>query len=560
MSGIHEYVDCQIGTKSFINETMIRKFTLLTAIFASSLASFAATDLGEIQAGVEYEYPPFQPVSAVFHVPDDGESRMKTYCITGDFVYAFADAAHTKDIPSKNFYYGPNGSKVLTYDVKDVDTIYFYNSFPVDAGKFMVVWGDEPVSIDVLTPAPSEEVPMSLASNYALNIAFNMPVDFTKCMLETEGHSMQVYPESIDRNITLSWFSYLMGWFREGIIKEGSEITVTFTGLRDHDNAGNRPNFGDGAGKLVLKYRMADKPAEVVKAVNTPTSGMTDFLSYYLPGSGNGIVSLTFDRDLLQLDSYPEFEGVQQSPVVVISYGDLDKVDFEMYYENPPFEIDGNTFKVDLEGKSRLAQDMVPGLDKQQYIGLRITGIRSADGQYVWTGESSSPYSFGLSYNFREVVYNIAADWYPLVGKPLQPGDEMEIWVMNGTQILFDSVDFTYTRAGEETVASVPFADVTAEKDPFDASAMIYTLTAPEMTPDADTDIIVTFGGLLCGDGQNHDSDIRAKYKAVAAGVDEISILPADGAVYDLQGRRVNPESLAPGVYVRDGKKIMITL
>ena len=33
---------------------------------------------------------------------------------------------------------------------------------------------------------------------------------------------------------------------------------------------------------------------------------------------------------------------------------------------------------------------------------------------------------------------------------------------------------------------------------------------------------------------------------------------PADGKTYDLMGRTVNGDNLAPGLYIRDGKKFMV--
>ena len=48
------------------------------------------------------------------------------------------------------------------------------------------------------------------------------------------------------------------------------------------------------------------------------------------------------------------------------------------------------------------------------------------------------------------------------------------------------------------------------------------------------------------------------------AGVSGLSGIPgedgdgASGPMYDLQGREVNPETASPGIYIRDGRKIMV--
>ena len=41
--------------------------------------------------------------------------------------------------------------------------------------------------------------------------------------------------------------------------------------------------------------------------------------------------------------------------------------------------------------------------------------------------------------------------------------------------------------------------------------------------------------------------------------IETVRLMPVgDGRVYDLQGRRVNSGALEKGVYIKDGKKIMI--
>lgn len=528
---------------------MIHKITVMSAIIASSMAINAATvnDLGELESGAEYTYSAMEPVSATFTVPKSG--LLRTYA-SGDMIYAFTDEEHNDYLEDLEFYWGPNGTKAHVYEVKEGEKIYFHNNFPMDGGTFKIMFGDQPIEISNVYPAAGTEGLTSVSANMQIEVNFNMPVEYTKFTLEAEGQSTQLAADARNTSISANWYSTIMNWYRSGVLKEGSELTVTITGVRDKYNSNNRPNFGDGAGKVVLKYKMAAKPAEVTMEIGTPMTGTYDFLSYWSPESEAGQVILGFDRDL-----DPACE-----PEVVIEYGDRESENFDLYLENPPYTIEGGTITVDLRGKSRLSQEMVPGLAKLSFINLRITGILSVDGQRVWTGNEMSPTSYSYSYNYVELAYNISSDWTPAIGRSINAGEEMEIWVMNGDQIAFDSIDFAYTSNGEAVVASVPYAEVKAEADPDVAGAMLYYLTVPAMTPDADTDITVTFGGLAVTDGQDHSADLTATYKAGTSGVAGIEETGNSGETYDLQGRRVKEGELAPGLYIRDGKKIMITL
>ncbi|MDE6380791.1 MAG: hypothetical protein K2L11_09985, partial [Muribaculaceae bacterium] len=421
------------------------------------------------------------------------------------------------------------------------ETVYFYNPAPIAEGSFRFVVGKEQIEVGSITPSPDDVV--SLSSSYSAELAFNLSIKCSKCKLEINDMSAELTPLVVDSRMTVNWFNTLMQWYREGKINEGDILTLSLTGIRDEYDSSNRPDFGDGPGKLVLKYKMAAKPLELLRESGTPNSGVTDFLSYYLPGGDKGIVSLVFSGDL----------GPDCHPVAEIQYGDQDNVEAGMYFENPPVSVDGNTLYVDLQGVKRFPEEMVPGITPQNSIVLIVSNIKGPDGQYVLTGQSASPYSFGYSYNFKTISYSIAADWMPAAGSVLSPGAEMEIWVLNAAQIAFDSVDFSFMKDGAPAVASVPYSDLRVEKDSYSSDALLYYLAAPAMNPDPDSEITVSFGGLQCADGLDHNSDIFVRYKSEGSGVDAVATEDADAPVFDLMGRRVIRPS--KGIYISNGKK-----
>ncbi|MDE6479153.1 MAG: hypothetical protein K2L45_02700 [Muribaculaceae bacterium] len=514
----------------------------VVCVAVTTIKAAESTDWGELQPDVVYNYDSMTPVMGTF--TSDASGSIRCYS-SGSEISPYMEAGHENPINSVNDYYGANGEKVRVYQVEQGQTLYFYNGLPLDGGTFRIVTGNESIELVDAFPAAGDQ-PMSLSANYNATLSFSVPVKCTKCILAVNDANVELTPTISNSYITVNWFNTIRQWYREGKINEGDVMTLTITGIRDAADSSNRPNFGDGAGKLVLNYKMAGKPAELVWESGTPTSGVSDFLTYYLPGASEGIVSLTFSENL----------DPNCHPTAEITYGDRDNIELGMYIEYPPVSVEGKTVSVNLQGVSRFPEEMVPGLPVQQFIELRITGIKSADGQYVLTGYAASPYSFGYAYNLKSVVYSIGADWVPVAGSSLKSGDEMEIWVLNGNKILFDSVDFSFVKDGATAVASVPYSELRVEKDAYYDDALLFYLAAPAIDADPDSEITVSFGGLKCSDGLDHSSDIFVRYKADTSAVEAIQVADGDNIFYDLTGRPV--KSPSKGIYICNGKKIVV--
>lgn len=515
---------------------------LLTSVAvyaAASVNAAAPMDLGEMQPDMVYEFDLLVPVMGYYTPVESGV--MRTFN-TGDEIGVYKDEAHQEEIYSQQSFYSASGEKVRVYPVTQGETVYFYNPAPIAGGLFRFSVGKEEIELGSVDPA-TENV-LSLSTAYRVELAFNVSVKCSKCTVEINGESAELTPEVVDSYISVNWFNTLRQWYRDGKINEGDVLTLTLTGIRDEYDSSNRPDFGDGVGKLVLKYTMAGRPAELVREIGTPNSGVSDFMTYYLPGSDQGLVSLIFSDDI----------DPDCNPVAEIQYGDSDNIEAGMYFEYPPVSVDGNTVTVNLQGVTRFPDEMVPGLPAQSGIALLVSNIKTPDGQYVLTGQVASPLSYGFSYNLKSVVYSIAADWMPLPGSALGSGDDMEIWVLNGQHIMFDSVDFSYIKDGSSAVASVPYSDLKMTVDSEDA--LLYNLSAPVMDADPDTEIAVSLGGMQCADGLDHSSDIFVKYKSSTSGVEAIQDAGSNSEYFDLTGRRV--KSPSKGIYISDGKKIII--
>lgn len=526
--------------------TKLFSFRYLAVVAFSIISSVAvaqsSTDWGEMVPGDVYSYEAMIPVEGFFTPSEQGVMRCYS---SGSEIVPYIDAEHTQTLSASQFYYSASGEKVRVYSVTQDQTLYFFNSFPLDGGDFRFVVGREDIEMVGTVPAVDNGF-MSLSENYRLTVLFSIPVKCTKCKLEINEESTEVSVDADDSKLNVNWYNALLGWYHDGKIKAGDILTVTLTGIRDEYDSSNRPDFGDGIGKLVLKYAMAAKPAELIREINTPADGVTDFLSYYLPDGDEGLVSLIFDSEL----------STMFIPNAEVLYGDPDNMDFGVYSESVPVSVNGDTLTVDLRGVTRFPDEMIPGLPALSDIYLRISDIKSADGQYVLTGQISNPYSFGFSYNLKSVSYSIAADWLPLPGSVLHPEEEMEIWVLNGNKMAFDSVDFAFKKGGVDAVVSVPFADLTVKEDPDYADALIYNLRSPRLNEDDDSEIIVTFGGLKCADGLDHSSDIWVRYYSSGMGVDPLVEESDEGKLYDLNGRCIAIPS--KGIHIKKGKKFIV--
>ena len=523
--------------------TMIRTFTLLIlGLMAAAGYAQSATDWGHLVPEQEYSYERFVPVSGYYTPAKSGVMRCYS---TGSVINAYTDAERSEILEYSNFYYGASGESVRVYNLEEGNTVYFGNNNPLDAGTFRISVDNEEIKLGRVIPEVSE-TPLSISTEYKLSVIFNVPVKCTKCRLEVNGESAEINPDIYDSLIEINWFATLRQWYREGKISAGDILSVTFTGLRDINDSQNRPDFGEGAGKLVLRYTMAGRPAELVSQSGTPNSGVADMKTYYLPNGDEGLVKLVFS-DPLDPTCRPKAE---------IQYGDQDNIELGMYFEYPPVSIDGETLTVDLRGVTRIPEELVPGLPARPEIYLYISNIRSTDGQYVLTGTAASPVTFGYRYNVRKVLFSIAADWVPVSGSALAAGTPMEIWVLNGKQISFDTVDFSYMKDGVAAKVSVPYSELKVETDPYDPNTCSFFLEAPALDADADSEINVSFGGLLCADGLDHTSDIFVRYKADTSGVEAVEAADSDAVYFDLTGRRVLSPS--KGIYISDGKKIVI--
>ena len=532
-------------------------------ICASAPGSIAAETLnfGELVPGQEYSFHQGDEIIATYTPPAAGSVKM---IFTGQDITAYTTPEHnTDDINlSYTFSWGANGTKVLVYNLAEGETLYFYSSSTQTIGDGTMTVGVKPTSISLIETSPSlDQGLFSCSTYYTISYLFDEPVQATSATLryqqdgETKyvGIPMTVGNSSIDVKVSES----LMNLYREGVISEGDEVTIRIVGVRS--SAYDDVRYGSN-GRLETKFKVAAKPAEIVSTTNFPDTGMTDFLSYYLPGDPAGIVSIEFDREL----------NANREPSVSLSYGNPEDLEHQMYFENLNYKYEGRKFSADLTGKLRRPTDMQPGISTesaQKVILLSIGDLYTSDGQRVYTASESAYTRFGIGYNIKVLDYVVATDFTPARGGQVKADTPVELWILNGTKCMFDGIDLTYTKEGQKQRLSLPKEQLDVKADPDDTDALLINFDMPDLGADPDTEVELDLFGLIFADGLDHSDNVHGYFKWNASSgiqnVDEAENATAD--VYSVDGIRVlacaseaQLRQLPAGLYIMNGRKVVV--
>lgn len=539
----------------------LRTATACACIALAASASAATVDFGEIEAGKTYSFSKGDEVKGTYTAPDDGSYK---FVFTGHEVAVYPDQTYDQPI-EHTFFYGDNSTRNWIVPLKEGQTVYLYSSAKSTISNGTMMLAAPPSSLELTSTSPSLEPgspnyyggTLSAAQYYRMTFFFNEQVTCTSASLRFPDGSYSPCATQISgSSIQVGFSSQIMDAYREGKLQKGDVATIRLVGVRCADYPDIR--YGSN-GRLEVEFTVDAKPAELVKMVNGPTTGMENFLSYYMPGDPNGIITMEFDADLADKN--------QHSSYARITYGNPEDLEHTVYTENLPMTIDGSTITIDLTGKLRRSVDMVPGVapeSQQKYIALRVGNIYSADGQSVFTGSMSSASAFNYAYNVQTVSYTFASDFTPATGTAINAGNPVEIWIMNGTRATFDSMKLSYTKGGAPAETILGKDEFETSADPDDADAVLVNFTMPDLGADPGTTVTVLPGNLFFADGMDHSADIIGEYYwEKGSGIEAVeSAAKAD--VYSVTGvcvmrdaTRADLRSLPAGIYIYGKEKIV---
>ena len=421
-----------------------------------------------------------------------------------------------------------------------------------------------------------EEV--SPTSNNKVSFSFNRPVVATSAaIIYGNGQEYSVTPTAASYACTVSanLKDALLNLGTSNRIKKGDEITVVIRGIKeDPDDAGDGEllEYGDAS----IKLKVGEMPTMLLSATldGVPVTANTKFLTYYAPGEGQLV--LTFSNPL------DETEGS-----AMLTFGDFDEADNGGYYRedankngNFTLKVKGNQVIIDFSDKRRAVNDMVTSTESQRgadftVINLQISKITDINGERAFSTSSSTMGRFNYTFSLEIPEANVSSEFTPASGANIKNQKSIEIWITDYKTLSFQGVSFSYDlkENGIEPTPDedgnvdiikdvvVSLDDILVEEDPDDEEglgAYILTIPVPEEVKNM-KNVTVSLYKVTCADGKDYTDIVAAKYNVEASGIANISAVGGkDVKVYNLNGQLVREGKSLNGVYIVDGKKVVL--
>lgn len=546
--------------------TIDRIFKKARMIALCSFLAIAGTvlaetkDFGEIVMGTTYSFSQGDELKGTYTAPADGSYK---FVFTGFEIAIYTDETYSTPV-DYTFFYGENGTRNYMVPLAAGRKVYLYSSSKSTISSGTMMLAEIPTSLKMVNVSPGLEPGtdayygglLSASLHYRMTFFFSERVTCTSASLRfPDGTYSPCATQISGASIQVGFSSQIMEAYKEGKLQKGDTARIRLVGVKCVDYPSLR--YGSN-GRLEVGFAVDAKPAELVEMVNGPTTGMADFLSYYMPGDSHGIITMEFDGELADKDRFGSYAR--------LTYGNPEDLEHQLYIESLPIEIEGGRLSIDLTGKLRRPIDMIPGISPEaaeKYIALRIGNLYSADGQFVFTGSMSSFSSFNFGYPVKTVTYTFATDYTPGRGARVQAGTPVEIWIMNGARASFDNLKFSYVKNGEAAETLLEKSALEISADPEDPDATLIHFAMPDLGADQGSKVKVVPGNLFFADGQDHSSDMAGEYVwGTDSGVASVEV-PVSADVYTTTGVCVlrNATSadimrLPAGIYIHGGKKI----
>ncbi len=533
------------------------------AVFAfAGTVSAAVNNLGEIEMGKVYAFSQGDEVKGTYTAPETG---MYKFVYTGLEIPVYPD--DTYDVPVEHTFFYGDGTRNWMVPLEEGQKVYFYSSSKSTMSDGTMMLAAPPESLELTSVSPGLEPgtegyyggELSASRHYRMTFFFSDQVTCTSASLRfPDGSYSSCATQISGASIQVGFSTQIMDAYREGKLKKGDTAKIRLVGVRCTDFPDVR--YGSN-GRLEVEFTVAGKPIELERMVNGPKPGES-MLSYYLPGSDSGIISMEFDGDIAV--------NAQNPAYALLVYGNPEDLEHQVYNERVPVTIDGNVLKIDLTGKLRRPIDMVPGIAPEaaeKYIALRVGNVCSTDGQAAYTGSMSSFSTFNYAFTIETLSYTYATDFTPARGASVWKGCPVELWVMNGSRISFDNITLSTVRGGEPVEVVIGKDDLEISADPDDEEALLVNFIMSDLAADDGAAVTVTPGNVFFADGVDHASDLVGSYVWTnESGVDATEAV-ADGKadVYSVTGVRVlrdasraDLRTLPAGVYIHGNRKVIV--
>ncbi len=276
---------------------------------------------------------------------------------------------------------------------------------------------DEKPELTSVTPEEGSVVYITDENDGMLSWRFNRPVEYGTITLSAGKENNQASVEGLTCNYTNGFYSvsaksYLLEWLREGIVEGGDPVALTIDGVYAE---GDESCYYGEDGTMRIEWVACDKPVELISSEWPET-----FLSWWSEEDSSGIVTLTFDGPILSFE-----DG--QTAQCTLGFGTREEeggyyIESITNADNPgKIIVDGNSIKVDLTGKSRSRNDMLPGIDTSDFTTMSISVqlVKATDNTYCYSDVLGGLGSFSTNVSYEEVdapegIAKVVSDSKPL--------------------------------------------------------------------------------------------------------------------------------------------------
>lgn len=286
----------------------------------------------------------------------------------------------------------------------------------------------------------------------------------------------------------------LNAWLAAGSI-EGGEV-LTFTAPNVHARTDETIKYGED-GTFKMSFTCPAKAHQLVDSYVPST-----FKSYYVKGSSEGIVRLTFDYDVAPIG--------EQTVVAVFRLGSADAGDIytEQFdaIEGGKISVDGKNLYIDFTDSLRTYETM--GLASQwSNVTLSVRNVKMADGTNAYSSGAGTSGSFTFTASFSEVSSYVNYEWTPAEGSDISERDNIELWFSSKDALTFTGVKFYYQDVTtDKYYQTIVTEGITSTEE----DGITYTIPLTE-TIKAAKNVRVSLDGVTALDGTDH-SEITVKY------------------------------------------------
>ena len=368
---------------------------------------------------------------------------------------------------------------------------------------------------------------------FAFNVAINAAkVRATLTLNSGKNIELNSYRTSEDyntlgTNYVLQLAATYNSLVEDGSLKPGDTFTITLNDIVSQNDATNSYD-----GEITLKLTASEK------VVRLESISQNDkLMSYYMPGNEEGLITLTFSREV-----------TCNEPHATLSYGDREA---GTWTEVPvPYTISGNTITWNVQG---IHLTNVPADNEgNRYVSISLKNICDKDGFPIESNAEGTTGTILFSYLVETMNINIYPDFMPSAGSNIDETKEVEIWISAGKYLTFTGAQITYQKEGKSTTEIIPMEVLRLEDDPYSETDLLVYVPI-ESYPFEAGEVTIELTGVAAANGTS--PEIKAVYTSEGGRVDRIIPTLENGhkigGIWTIDGVLTPHRPLKKGIYLQ---------